>query len=431
MDNINLIDKPINNFPRNINTIEKSHSLVTNKNIIIKIFESITTNNNYKYSIKIFFILFIFAVINIEIKTPQIDLNNYLDKVYGEEDLLSIIKEKEKEMIFTFGSKRKRIKSEIEDIYNIIEKIKEKKQKFINSNKKIIREDGKLILDCSYSLNNGYILQTLVAMTSLVKNAGNNTFYNIYLLISPDFTEENKEIMMSVEKHNKDHCKIIMINMGNSYINYDTNTRIPTASYYRLSLHNLLPNVDRILHMDGDTAVFQDLSELITLDMKGNYILGYLDSARSDLLEKYGKKNSIILCAGVLLMDLSGLRQNNYTAKFKEFLDKNIGNIDQHDQTTINVVCQEKISILPPKYGLWNFQNKYDFRRHNNLQKSRISFNEKEASMAYEHPSILHYVKAKPFHRHTNKYYFKEWWKYAKETDYYDEIYKYYKTVNC
>ena len=142
MDNINLLDRPINNFPRNINTIEKSHSLVTNKNIIIKIFESITTNNNYKYSIKIFFILFIFAVINIEIKTPQIDLNNYLDKVYGEEDLLSIIKEKEKEMIFTFGTKRKRIKNEIENIYNIIEKI----NAFLNS----------LFFDYSKCQCNGY-----------------------------------------------------------------------------------------------------------------------------------------------------------------------------------------------------------------------------------------------------------------------------------
>lgn len=431
MDNITLLDKSINNFPRNINTIEKRHLLVTNKNIIIKIIESISTNNYYKSSLKIFFILFIFVIINIETKTPQIDLNNFLDKVYGEEDLLSIIKEKEKEMIFTFGKKRKRIKNEIENIYNIIKQIKEKKQQFINSNKNIIREDGKLILDCSYSLNNGYVIPTLVAMTSLVKNAGINTFYNIYLLISPDFTKENKEIIMTVEKKNKEHCKIFMINMGNSYINYDTNTRIPTASYYRLSLHNLLPNVDRILHLDGDTGVFQDLSELITLDMKGNYILGYLDSAFPNLLEKYGKKNSIILCAGVLLMDLSALRKNNYTEKFQEFLNKNIGNIDQHDQTTINVVCQEKISILPPKYGLWNFQNKYDFRRHNNYQISRISYNEKEAEMAYEHPSILHYVKAKPFHRHANKYYFKEWWKYAKETDYYDEIYKYYKTVKC
>ena len=58
-----------------------------------------------------------------------------MDKVYGEEDLLSIIKEKEKEMIFTFGKKRKRIKNEIEKIYNIIKQIKEKKQQFINSNK--------------------------------------------------------------------------------------------------------------------------------------------------------------------------------------------------------------------------------------------------------------------------------------------------------
>ena len=151
MDNITLLDKSINNFPRNINTIEKRHLLVTNKNIIIKILETISTNNYYKSSLKIFFILFIFVIINIEIKAPQIDLNNFLDKVYGEEDLLSIIKEKEKEMIFTFGKKRKRIKNEIENIYNIIKQIKEKKQQFINSNKNIIREDGKLILDCSYS----------------------------------------------------------------------------------------------------------------------------------------------------------------------------------------------------------------------------------------------------------------------------------------
>ena len=129
-------------------------------------------------------------------------------------------------------------------------------------------------------------------------------------------------------------------------------------------------------------------------------------------------------------MDLSALRKNNMTEKFNEFLDKYIGNIDQHDQTTINVVCQEKISYLPPKYGLWNFQNLNEFRSHCNYQKSRISYNNEELSIAYSHPSVLHYVKAKPFHKHTNKYYFKEWWEYAKKTNYYDEINKYYKIID-
>ena len=115
-------------------------------------------------------------------------------------------------------------------------------------------------------------------MTSLVINTGNNTFYNIYVLVSPDFTEENKNILMSVGKHYTNNCEIIIISMGNKYKGIDINNKIPTAAYYRLELHNILPDVDRIVYIDGDTAVFQDLSELITLDMEENYILGFLDS---------------------------------------------------------------------------------------------------------------------------------------------------------
>ena len=66
--------------------------------------------------------------------------------------------------------------------------------------KKTTKDDGKLILSCSYALNNGYLYPTLVVMTSLVVNARNNTFYNIYVLVSPDFTEENKNILKLYKK---------------------------------------------------------------------------------------------------------------------------------------------------------------------------------------------------------------------------------------
>jgi lipopolysaccharide biosynthesis glycosyltransferase len=144
--------------------------------------------------------------------------------------------------------------------------------------------------------------------------------------------------------------------MGDKYKGLDISKRIPTASYYRLDLHNLLPDVDRILYMDGDTAVFQDLSDLITLNMKGNYILGFQDSSKPNILEYYNIKNATVLCAGVLLMDLAAFRKNNITGKFNEFLNKYKGKIYQHDQTTINVVCQGKLSTLPYKYGMWNYK---------------------------------------------------------------------------
>ena len=113
--------------------------------------------------------------------------------------------------------------------------------------KNITRGDGKLVLSCSYALNNEYIYPTIVAMTSLVINAGKNTFYNIYVLVTPDFTEENTNILMSVEKNYTNHCKIIIKNMGNKFKGVDTNNKIPTSAYYRLELHNILPDVERIV----------------------------------------------------------------------------------------------------------------------------------------------------------------------------------------
>ena len=290
--------------------------------------------------------------------------------------------------------------------------------------KKITRDDGKLILSCSYALNNRYLYPTLVAMTSLVINAGNNTFYNIYALVSPDFTQKNKKILMSVEQNNTNHCKIIIINMGNKFKGLDTNNKIPTAAYYRLELHNILQDVDRIVYMDGDTVVFQDLSELITLDMEENYILGFLDSIPK-ALRKFKIKNAVVLCSGVLLLDLNALRINNISEKYNEFLEENLGKIYQHDQTTINVVCQGKIETLPPKYGIWNFKNVKYFKYHNNAHLPWLRYNKKEYLLSYYYPAILHYVVRKPYLKDDNKFYFDKWWEYAKKTGYYNEIYNF------
>ena len=99
--------------------------------------------------------------------------------------------------------------------------------------------------------------------------------------------------------------------------------------------------------MDGDTAVFEELTELITLDMKENYIMGFLEYL-PDAIESYSVKNATVLCSGVLLMDLDDLRKNNMTEKFNKFINENLGHIDQNDQTIINVVCQKNFEPLPP-----------------------------------------------------------------------------------
>ena len=81
-------------------------------------------------------IIFYFFLIFNKSGLYQVDLNNYLDKIYGEDDLIEVIKEKEIELINSSSKKRNEIEKEIKNIYNVIEKIKEKKRETINKIKK-------------------------------------------------------------------------------------------------------------------------------------------------------------------------------------------------------------------------------------------------------------------------------------------------------
>jgi len=376
---------------------------------------------NITFFIKLLLSILLFLIVSDNINVNKIDPNYYLDKIYGEEDLLRLIEEKKQALLNPFLISKKSIENDIENMYNIIEQIKQKKLEIIKKNKKIVRDDGKLILNCAYSTDNKYMYPTLVSITSLCFNSGNNTFYNIHMLLSPYFKEEYKQYFLSIEKNYTEHCKINFINMGNKYEGKDTNEKITTATYYRLDLHNLLPDVDRVIYMDGDTAIFQDLSELIFLDMKGNYILGFLDCT-TNALEVYNIKNAVVICAGVILMDLDALRKNNISEKFNEFMQANLGKLYQHDQTTINYVCQGKISSLPPKYGMWNFYTFTDFLKLNLKQAPSIRYNKKELTLAYDKPGILHYTDGKPFKHPHSKYYLDEWWEFAEKTGHYKEI---------
>ena len=209
--------------------------------------------------------------------------------------------------------------------------------------------------------------------------------------------------------------------MGNQYKGLGLNFRISTPAYYRLSLHELLPDVNRIIYLDGDTMIFEDLTPLNELDMKGNIIMGFLDSV-PDAIKSFGFEKPTVVCSGVLLMDLDGLRKYGYTKKINEFIDRNRYKLTQQDQTIVNVLFQDKLAPLPPKYGFWAFATKEHAIAHNNKQWPHLKYDEKELLEAFDHPGIVHFIWPKPFWRKPTRFY-KEWWDIARLTGFYDDIY--------
>ena len=309
---------------------------------------------------------------------------------------------------------------EIRRQYKTKELIKKNIEKW--ENRKINKKEDKSVIACAYALDNSYVYPTLVSMTSLVENAANTTFYSIYVLISEDFSDEYRTVIKSVEKNHNTSCEIIFINMEDKYKDEKTDKRIKTPAYYKLSLHDLLPNVKRAVWLDGDTGIFGDLTELINYDMGKNYMMGFLDSLPG-AIDKFGIQNATVLCSGVLLIDLEALRKNNITEKFNKFMIEEKDNINQHDQTIINVVLQENIGPLPPKYGMWCFEAKIHALKHIRRQRPHLQCSEGEFIDAYYHPVIMHFVWPKPYWRRKKPVFNNEWWNYARKSGYYQDIY--------
>ncbi len=273
--------------------------------------------------------------------------------------------------------------------------------------------------------DNNYVYPTIVSITSILENANKNTKINVYLLHPEDFKNENKEKISTLQTKYK-NFKIEFINMGNKFKDAKTDERIPTASYYRLLLSSLLPDVNKIIWLDGDTITLKDLSEMYKLDMSDYYYRGFLDWS-PDTVKNFNVENDHYICAGVMLINLDKLHRDNMEEKFYNFINENNDKLIQHDQTVINVVCYENIGILPPQYGTFNISDELVSPYVNQL-KAKDKYTLEEVLNARENPEVLHFVW-KPW-KDVNVPFSNIWFEYAKKTLYYDEILKKYNLEN-
>ena len=296
---------------------------------------------------------------------------------------------------------------------------------------------GKNIIHITESLNNNdaYKYIHYVSMYSLLSNCyKNKTFVIYHLLCSHDFDESSISIFKTLFKHFGHNLEIIFYNMGNHFLNRKNN-RCSQSTYYRL-LAPLMIDSDRLIHLDGDTLIYSDLTEMYNLDFNDNYILGTYD-VFSFGIDYLGIKSKVYINAGVILFNSEKIREHNKTFEFLKLTNSNT-KLDDNDQTTLNLLLYPKIGRLPCKYGILNFEDKTDLESY--LKQIRTPVPMEELEEAFKNPAILHIVLCFPkpwfprsVYTKTNTActkrqncscdkYFKLWHSVANKTDYYEEI---------
>jgi len=162
--------------------------------------------------------------------------------------------------------------------------------------------------------------------------------------------------------------------------------------YLRLLAPEVLADsIDRIIYIDSDTVVLDDLTPLWTLDLGDNLVAAAPDYPMLEVNTEPERLRMIGLEAGqpyvnsgVLVMDLARWRTDRTTDRLIRFVERQGARLMFYDQDAINVVLQGRILLLDCR---WNLQARMYLcgRRH-----SRREMAETEA--ARKRPAVVHYT---------------------------------------
>ena len=102
-----------------------------------------------------------------------------------------------------------------------------------------------------------------------------DSFVDFYIL-DGGISLENKEIILNVKKYFKNFSiEFIKINAEEQFKNFQTITHLTLAAYNRLLIPILKPNLKKVIYLDVDVIVMDDISELYkeALSMQGTNVL--------------------------------------------------------------------------------------------------------------------------------------------------------------
>lgn len=271
-------------------------------------------------------------------------------------------------------------------------------------------------MNLSAAINDAYTPYAYVMMQSLFeKNPEAEVF--VYLL-QYDLSEGSREALSRLAEQNGNHLILLPIDTTKLSEKLPRTMEWPLEVYFRLLLPDLLPDdVDRILYLDADIIVNQNLRSFYESDFKGKLILGCRDLALKNLtteqcLEKRsGKLRSLFeehryINSGVLLFCMEELRKKYHFQDYLNLAEELDYQIFSPDQDLINYLHRDEIGYVDEwKYNFLTWigaNNGYDYER----TKREVA--------------ILHYAGQGPWKGGNHVHYSLErfWWEQAVKTPY-------------
>ncbi len=243
-----------------------------------------------------------------------------------------------------------------------------------------------------FCFDDNFKVPSWVAVKSLIDNAFNETFYDIYIVYSR-LNEENIKAFSSLKTN---RCNINFIKIDNSrFDDMPKSEAWPYEVYYRLIIPELLPQYDKVIYSDVDVMFKGDLSGLYNEDIS-EYQVAAVPAERKDETDgihqhfsEYG--NEFVYMSGFMFLNTKRMREEKTVAKFFENMRKYEKRLKMFDLEVFNLSCDK---IKPVGFEYCVLENTYygDYKKAPEYRFLKNVFSDEELVRAKELPKIVHYA---------------------------------------
>lgn len=260
-------------------------------------------------------------------------------------------------------------------------------------------------------VDKNYIMPTTVLLESLKDNKKTNTNYIVYI-ISDNIDDLSIKKLENFSDYN---FKVKVISVDNQYKDLpNINKYVTNAAFLKFDIPFLLPEYEKILYLDVDMLVLDDLSELYNTDLQDTYA-GVVQDVLMTVLEKRNKELNLpeYFNSGMILFNAKKIKNENLNKKMLELYIEKGENFICHDQDVLNIIFNNNVTLVNPKYN-WLITN-HDFKKKeiNKIYKENCNY------IDYKNFIIIHYVRLKPW-IYKNVRYGRLWLNYYNKTNNYN-----------
>ena len=279
-------------------------------------------------------------------------------------------------------------------------------------------------MNIAYATDENFVPVTAVSMVSMFESNKDTDEIEVYIL-EDCITEQSKAHLLDLaHRYGREVSFISVVDVEKSISSEMIADRGSSFTQFaRLFLPTFLPEAKKILYIDADTLILDNLLPLYECELKENEVLaGIKDCVGVKHKKNIGlEKDDFYINSGVILFDLEKMRARNTVQRFIDFIEKYAGQkIPYADQGIINATLKGQIKALPLKYNAVSMIYAETYENMMKLKNSQAFYTKEECIEAKLHPVIVHFTSCflmeRPWVENSTHPYMRMWREYCKKT---------------